>query len=519
MRLAAPAMRFPLDPLGDMQTPTPNSNDRRSAMLRSPRLLIGAGVVFAVAMLSVVCAILYGGRQDAMEHAIESSSNTLLVLEQDIDHDITRCDLSLQAVVDGAYRPDVMAASPLLRRAILFDRSTMLPYLRAILVTDATGRIVIDSRTDVPPKGNLANADFFEVQRDRPAWGLYVSPPRASQLLNGEKVLYLSRRITAPDGSFLGIVLGAVSVEYFHQLLAGLKIGSHGSAALIHTDGIFVMRVPDGAANVGHKLRRSGPFLKMMRSAEGTFTDTASVDGVRRVYTFKHLSGLPLIANVAPAEIDIYAHWKTRAERVGAVMALYCAAFIGVAILLVRALGEKAKAESALRKLAQTDSLTGLANRRALDEILEREWRRAVRAHRPLSALFVDLDRFKAYNDQYGHQAGDDALAAVGRCLEEHVRRPGDVVARYGGEEFVVVLPDTDSVAALSIADSLREAVASLAIEHLGSEQGKVTVSIGAASWQGVVAENVSSVVKAADEALYRAKAVGRNCVSAAILA
>ncbi|BFG81344.1 hypothetical protein PTKU46_93780 [Paraburkholderia terrae] len=190
-----------------------------------------------------------------------------------------------------------------------------------------------------------------------------------------------------------------------------------------------------------------------------------------------------------------------------------------MAILLARALGAKVKAESTLRKLAQTDSLTGLANRRTLDEILEREWRRAVRAHRPLSILFVDLDRFKAYNDRYGHQAGDDALAAVGRCLEDHVRRPGDVVARYGGEEFVVVLPDTDSLGALSMAESLRDAVAKLAIEHLGSEQGKVTVSIGAASWQGVVAESVSSVVKAADEALYRAKAVGRNCVSAAILA
>jgi hypothetical protein len=96
------------------------------------------------------------------------------------------------------HRPDVMAASPPLRRAILFGQSTMLPYLRAIFVTDAAGRIVIDSRTDVPTEDNLANADYFEVLRDRPAWGLYVSPPRASQLFNGETVLYLSRRITAP---------------------------------------------------------------------------------------------------------------------------------------------------------------------------------------------------------------------------------------------------------------------------------------------------------------------------------
>ncbi|WP_353558715.1 hypothetical protein [Paraburkholderia terrae] len=123
----------------------------------------------------------------------------------------------------------------------------------------------------LPTEDNLANADYFEVQRDRPAWGLYVSPPRASQLFNGETVLYLSRRITAPDGSFLGIVVDAVSVEYFHQLFSGLKIGPHGVAALIHTDGRFVIRVPGHAAMIGRDLRRAGPFLKMMRSAEGSF--------------------------------------------------------------------------------------------------------------------------------------------------------------------------------------------------------------------------------------------------------
>lgn len=502
-----------------MQTPIPDPDDRRSTWLRSPRLLIGAGVLFAGAMLSVSFAILYGGRQDAMEHSMEWSRNTALVLDRDIKHDITLCDLSLQAVVEGVHRPDVMAASPPLRRAILFGRSTMLPYLRAVFVTDAAGRIVIDSRTDMPAEGAVANNDYFKIQRDRPAGGLYVSPPRASQLLDGDRVIYLSRRITAPDGSFVGIVAGAISVEYFHQLFSGLKIGPHGVAALIHTDGMFVMRVPGSAATVGRDLRHAGPFLQMMRSAEGSFADTASTDGVRRVYAFRHISGLPLIAHVAPAEVDIYAQWRTRAEKVGAAMAVFCGAFLGVTILLVRALGEKVKAESALRKLAQTDSLTGLANRRTLDEILEREWRRAVRANRPLSVLFVDLDHFKAYNDRYGHQAGDDALAAVGRCLEGHVRRPGDVVARYGGEEFVVVLPDTDSVGALSMAESLRDAIAKLDIEHLGSTQGTVTVSIGAASWQGLVAESVSSVVKAADEALYQAKAIGRNCVSATILA
>jgi diguanylate cyclase (GGDEF)-like protein len=102
--------------------------------------------------------------------------------------------------------------------------------------------------------------------------------------------------------------------------------------------------------------------------------------------------------------------------------------------------------------------------------------------------------------------------------LAEHVRRPGDLAARYGGEEFVAVLTGTDSVGALSVAESLRKAVADLDIEHAASGQGSITVSVGAASWQGVVADGFQSVVKAADQALYRAKAIGRNAVSGTIL-
>ncbi|PTB17798.1 hypothetical protein C9I57_26655 [Trinickia symbiotica] len=263
--------------------------------------------------------------------------------------------------------------------------------------------------------------------------------------------------------------------------------------------------------------RRSYIHRNSCRQSSSAFA-RQTIDGIRRVYAFRHLSGLPLIMEVAPAEIDIYAKWKARAEKVGTIMALFCGTFIGLSILLAYSLRQTARAESALRTLARTDSLTGLANRRTLDERLEQEWRRAVRTQRPLSLLFVDLDHFKAYNDRYGHQAGDAALAAVGRCLAEQLHRPADLAARYGGEEFVVVLPDTNSMGALSIAESLRTAVAQLAIDHAGSEQGRLTVSIGAASWQGLVANDVASVVKAADEALYRAKAIGRNRVAGAIL-
>lgn len=130
------------------------------------------------------------------------------------------------------------------------------------------------------------------------------------------------------------------------------------------------------------------------------------------------------------------------------------------------------------------------------------------------SLLFVDIDRFKAYNDKYGHQAGDDALAAVARCIGENIRRPADTAARYGGEEFIVVLPDTLREGAYAIAEKIRLAISELAIEHSESEYGRVTASIGSASWTPEQDIDVTQVIKAADQALYDAKARGRNRVA-----
>ena len=131
-----------------------------------------------------------------------------------------------------------------------------------------------------------------------------------------------------------------------------------------------------------------------------------------------------------------------------------------------------------------------------------------------MSLLFVDIDRFKSYNDAYGHQAGDDALAAVARCISDSIRRPADTAARYGGEEFVVVLTDTPASGASEIAERIRHSICECAIEHAGSEYGRVTASIGVVSRVPLTDDDLTVAIKAADEALYNAKATGRNRVS-----
>ncbi|HUO44552.1 MAG TPA: diguanylate cyclase [Burkholderiales bacterium] len=176
------------------------------------------------------------------------------------------------------------------------------------------------------------------------------------------------------------------------------------------------------------------------------------------------------------------------------------------------------EANSVLRSLAMTDGLTGLANRRRFDEMLDREWRRTARESGVLSLLLIDVDHFKPYNDYYGHRAGDECLRAVAQALARAARRSGDVCARYGGEEFAVILPNTEAAKAAHIAEQMRAVIEALDIEHSKVADGRLTVSVGVASVRprDAAGAHPASLIDSADRALYEAKKGGRNRVAAA---
>ncbi len=185
-------------------------------------------------------------------------------------------------------------------------------------------------------------------------------------------------------------------------------------------------------------------------------------------------------------------------------------------LVLTRKLDE---ANRELTRLSTADGLTGIANRRRFDETLLKEWRRCAREERPLSLLLIDVDFFKPFNDNYGHQVGDECLKAVARTLAQTLHRPSDLAARYGGEEFGVILPGTDEQGALAVAESLREAVQQLGITHRFSEVAQVvTISIGLAciTPQRGNESGFIRLLKEADEALYQAKTGGRNRITKA---
>jgi diguanylate cyclase (GGDEF)-like protein len=184
------------------------------------------------------------------------------------------------------------------------------------------------------------------------------------------------------------------------------------------------------------------------------------------------------------------------------------------------------KAEEALRdayveleRLAKIDSLTQIANRRYFDEYLEREWKRLAREKQPLSLILCDVDCFKLYNDFYGHPAGDHCLKEVAQAISKAARRPADLVARYGGEEFVIILPKTTLIGGLKVANLIRKEVKKLKIIHAKSTvDSSVTVSLGVSSTIPHLELSPKTLIRVADEALYKAKNKGRNCAIATSL-
>jgi diguanylate cyclase (GGDEF)-like protein len=182
----------------------------------------------------------------------------------------------------------------------------------------------------------------------------------------------------------------------------------------------------------------------------------------------------------------------------------------------MRSQRELREAHDQLEMLARTDVLTGVANRRYFDLTLEAEWRRAASSGRPLSLLLIDVDHFKKLNDHYGHQAGDHCLREIARALGSAVVRSTDLLFRYGGEEFAAILVNADRSGAETVAARMRNAVRELRIPHALTDQGVVTVSIGVSIHQPPADGTQVYLVAAADKALYRAKANGRDRVECA---
>lgn len=474
-----------------------------------------AGLV-AIGICAAAVALLWMDRRVTWESASTSARNLAGVMAAGIGRTLRIYDLSLQGVVERLQEPGIDLVSGETLHRFLFDRSASAEYLGSIGVLNENGDVIYDSLERRQPRGNFADRDYFQVHRDADDVGMYVSRPYFSRVRAGDESIAISRRISHPDGSFAGVVFGSLRLAYFRDRFAELSIGERDAITVFRNDGVVLVRNPYSMADQGSELGMSKDFQQFIVGRQGSFVGVLTPDGIKRLYTFDIVEGTPLVIDVALAVDDVMAPWLQRVVLIVPVTLALLLSVMAQIVLFRREMRIRGIYEKQMQAQAQTDGLTGIANRRTFDETLEREWQAARREGKPLSLLFLDADHFKRYNDRYGHQEGDELLKMLGLALKKKARRPRDLAARYGGEEFVVLLPRTSRQRAVGVAEAIRRAIAQLGVAHEDNEGGVVTVSIGVATAVPGPDDASASLVEAADAAVYQAKSAGRNRVVAA---
>lgn len=473
--------------------------------------LAGLGLTVTIGFLVVFALVLASSRERDREQAQMAAANIVSTIVSEIERTLEFYDLSLQAVADGVKLPEYKELSPSLRQVVLFDRAATARDLGSISILDQNGVVTIDSRTLTPAAENHAEKDFFVVQKKNPRAGLYLSRPWLSA--KGEHLIAISRRLDDAHGSFAGVVVGTIRISYFRDLFGKLDIDQRDSVNLVRDDGSLVMRSPFDVSLIGRNVGGTSIFRKIVSHSSGAFEDTASIDGVTRLYVHRHVGVYPLVVGYGRSIDSIYEPWRQRALRSGLIAGCLGATNIALIIFLAQTLRRRRDAEYRLSIAATTDGLTGLCNRRRLDELFDVEWRRAISDKTAMAVLMIDADHFKAYNDRFGHQAGDMALTSIAECLRGASAGVNALCARYGGEEFAVLLPGFALADAVAFAEVIRANVLTLRADQQERPDSTPTVSIGAASLCPRAGLLPKDLVVAADRALYQAKKNGRNRV------
>lgn len=480
-------------------------------------LILGSSLT-VIAILSIVTFLLIREHANAMQSATRGATNIVQLIDADVLRNVELYDLALQGLIAAAQRDDLRQVSPQVRHLVLFDRASNARFKGDFLLLDKLGNVIADSSRVEPKPGNFADRDYFLAHVFNADTGMFISrpfKPRCDCDDSDQWRISFSRRISSSTGEFLGVAVASMHLAYFDELFNSLDIGRDSTLNVLNSDGILLAQKPMlNDAAIGQSFGSRPNVVRIMREGSGSFTSVSSIDHKNRLYTFSRVGNLPLTVSVALSTEEVFAAWRRTAILISCATGVLCLGLLWLTWLLCRELRLRQQAERELAQLAATDALTGVANRRALDQTLNREWARAQRTGRPLSVLMIDADHFKAFNDRHGHQGGDDALRNVAQVISQNIRRPADLVARYGGEEFCVVLAETDTCGALRIAENIRAA-----IEHLSPVDGDtspITVSIGVSTWMGKPGESLETLMLEADKALYRAKHTGRNRVVAA---
>lgn len=466
-------------------------------------------------------------RRTVVEESFRSTANMAVALSQHADQALDEVDIVLKAALEQAASTRKTSGDRARLHNFLVENVSDVPQLAGLFIYDEKGAWIASSQPVLETRFNNSDRDYFIHHKDQRLNTAFIGKPVRSKS-TGHWVLTMSRRINKPDGTFGGVVLATLDINFFERFYHQFDIGRKGAILFGTNNATVLYRRPLLADSMGKVLSGSPLFQQHVKLADsGSVEIHSTQDGELRINSFKHLSNYPLVMIVAVSKDEVLQAWTRHAieKALGIGFLLMAICYGGSKMVTQVALRERAQAEAVtaqenmekmfqlLQVQSRRDGLTGAINRRYFDELLELEVARFGRSGGAISLLMIDVDHFKKYNDSYGHVAGDQCLQQVASAISEAARREVDVAARYGGEEFAVLLPACGRAGATLVAERICAAVRALAITHPSSEDGVVGVSVGISSIESDKGFTFQprEIVEVADKALYTAKEEGRG--------
>jgi diguanylate cyclase (GGDEF)-like protein len=520
-------------------------------------LQVRLAAMLGVAIAAIVVADL-SGLWSIRQQTIAAAQAETRNLAESLANDVSGAFQTMDAILIGIRErvgTDGTGTPSLARLAgVLAEQAAATPMLHSLLVLDAKGHVLVTAAGVAKAPLDMSRSPTFLHHLASSDPGVFISPPMRS-VLDGQWVIKLSRRVNGPDGSFGGVVIACVPTRFFEDFFSTFDVGRHSAITLASQEGLVIARAPPAPGLIGRDMSNSSAVWTWLQSKKlrpvnaASFEATSKVDGTTRLASFHRVAGAPVIVFVGKSKAGVLAAWQV--EALVHAMGLCCltAMILELGRRLAWRIGEgersrdvlqqavsrlqqseqalieaHARAEAAnqslavanrtLETMALQDALTGLANRRQFDAVLNLEFRRTLSAAAPLALILIDVDHFKQFNDCYGHPAGDTCLRAIAATLPAFARRHGDVACRYGGEEMALLLPDCSEDQAIDLAERIAQAVRDLAIPHPGGRSATVTISAGiAAIFPAAGIQSAADLIAHADEALYEAKHSGRDQV------
>jgi len=483
------------------------------------RLAIGFMALVLLSLLGLDAWQIWTARDHVLREAHTDTNNLARSLAQHAESTVQEADTVLSDLVERVQVDGTGPAQLARLHRLMQTRTHELAQLHGLFLYDKNGNWLATAN-DVDPQGvNNADREYFQFHRFNRSAAVHIGPVIRSRT-NNQLVIPVSRRVDAADGSFAGVVLATLDLEFFNRFYQSFDLDHQGVILLALSNGTVLARRPFDEHVIGTSLARGRVFSELLpNQPAGSSMMPSLIDGVARLFSYKALDKYPLVVEAAQSKDAIYAAWYANLARSIVFLLLVGGALSVFGVILIREIQRSLLTEAKLRNahaaleiLAMQDALTGLANRRQLDAALPHEIGRARRSGKPLGLIMIDVDHFKRFNDLYGHPAGDQCLCEVGRAVLDCVGRSTDLVVRYGGEEMLVLLPESDWAGTWLVAEKILHSVRALAIHHAGNDGGLVTVSAGVHVWLPEGGEtHPNALVQAADDALYKAKSHGRN--------